>query len=96
MDMGRAMTGLPVGFLVSHRFDNTARLAELSARGPGKVIILHGSDDEVIPVEMGRSLAAGQSKTVRLREIRGGRHNTILQTHTAEVAAALREISGDP
>ena len=96
MDMGRAMTGLPLGFLVSHRFDNTARLAELTARGPGKVIILHGSDDEVIPVEMSRSLAAGQPKTVRLREIRGGRHNTIQQTHAAEVAAALREISGDP
>lgn len=96
MDMSRAMTGLPLGFLVSHRFDNGARLAELTARGPGKVIILHGSDDEVIPVAMSRSLAAGQPKTVRLGEIRGGRHNTIQQTHAAEVAAALREIGGDP
>lgn len=95
MDMSRAMTGLPLGFMVWHRFDNAARLAELASRGPGEVIILHGSDDEVIPVAMGRSLAAGQKETVRLREIPGGRHNTIQETHAAEVAEALRECGGD-
>ncbi len=95
MDMSRAMTGLPLGFMVWHRFDNAARLAELASRGPGEVIILHGSDDEVIPVAMGRSLAAGQKETVRLREIPGGRHNTIQETHAAEVAAALRKCGGD-
>ncbi|NJR41407.1 MAG: hypothetical protein HC767_00865 [Akkermansiaceae bacterium] len=36
MDMGRHMTGLPIGSLVWHRFDNGARLDELAAHGPGR------------------------------------------------------------
>ena len=92
MDMSRVLTGLPVGFLVWHRFDNAARLAELAARGPGEVIIFHGTDDEAIPVSMSRTLAAGRKDTVRLIEIPVGRHNTIQQTNAQEVAEALREI----
>ncbi len=94
MDMSRAMTGLPLGFLVRHRFDNSARLAELAARGPGEVIVFHGTDDEAIPVWMSRTLASQQKQIVRLREIPGGRHNTIQETHAAEVAEALDEIGG--
>jgi pimeloyl-ACP methyl ester carboxylesterase len=95
MEMSRELTGLPLGFLVLHRFDNAARLAELAKRGPGKVIILHGTDDEVIPVAMSRSLAAGQQEIVRLREIPGGRHNTIQEDHPQELAKALREVAAD-
>ena len=91
MDMSRVITGLPVGMLVWHRFDNAARLAELAARGPGEVIIFHGTDDEAIPVSMSRTLASGRKDTVRLIEIRGGHHNTIQQTNSGEVAEALRE-----
>ncbi len=94
MDMSRAMLGLPLGFLVWHRFDNSARLADLSARGPGEVTIFHGTDDEVIPVWMSRTLASEQKKIVRLREIPGGRHNTIQETHAADVAEALEKIGG--
>jgi pimeloyl-ACP methyl ester carboxylesterase len=95
MEMSRELTGLPLGFLVWHRFDNAARLAELTKRGPGKIIILHGTDDEVIPVAMSRSLAASHPEIIRLREIQGGRHNTIQEEHTQELAKALREVSAD-
>lgn len=91
MAMSRHLIGLPVGFLVWHRFDNAARLAELAERGPGEVVIFHGTDDEVIPFGMSRKLAEGQKQIVRLREIPGGRHNSIPESHAAEVAAALRE-----
>ncbi len=95
MEMSGVLTGLPLGFLVWHRFDNPARLAELAARGPGKVVILHGTDDEAIPVWMSRKLAAEQKSAVTLREIPGGRHNTIPETHRAELANAIRETGGD-
>ena len=95
MDMSRKVTGLPLGFLVWHRFDNSARLADLAARGPGEVIILHGTDDEVIPVAMSRTLADEQKEVVRLREIPGGRHNTIQERNAAAVSAALNEAAGD-
>jgi uncharacterized protein len=94
MAMGRHLTGMPLGFLIWHRFDNPARLAELAARGPGEIIIFHGTDDEAIPVAMSRTLAEGQKGTVRLREIPGGRHNTIQESHAEMVSAALTEIGG--
>ena len=93
MDMTRQVTGLPLGFLVWHRFDNSARLAELAARGPGEVIILHGTDDEVIPVSMSSTLAARQKEIVRLSEIPGGRHNTIQERSTEAVSAALLKVA---
>ncbi len=92
MDMASAITGLPVGFLVTHRFDNEARLAELAARGPGKVIIIHGSDDESIPVTMGRKLADKRKDVVHFIEIPGGRHNTIQDQNAGDLSNALRKI----
>lgn len=92
MEMSRVVTGLPLGWLVIHRFDNTARLSELARRGNGAVIILHGSDDEVIPVSMSRELASRNKGVVVLREIPDGRHNTVQSQHPDEVADALREI----
>ena len=96
MEMSRVVTHLPLGFLVWHRFDNVARLAELAARGPGDVIILHGADDEVIPVAMSRTLAAQQQAIVHLREIPDGRHNTIQLQYPEMVATALLEIGKPP
>ncbi len=88
MVMSRQMNGLPIEFPVRHRFDNAARLDELANRGPGEVTIFHGTDDEAIPCSMSRELAATRTKIVRLREIPGGRHYDLPETHAAEIAAA--------
>lgn len=93
MEMSRVVTGLPLGMLVTHRFDNAARLDEIISKGPAKVIILHGSDDEVIPVAMSRSLAHGRETSVQLIEIQGARHNDIAQEHPEQLIRALELIS---
>jgi len=95
MEMSQAMTGLPLGFIVWHRFDNSARLAEIAARGPGKLIVFHGTDDESIPVSMSRKLATVHPKIVILKEIPQGRHNTLHDIHADEIAAAMSDI-GSP
>ena len=92
MDMAHVVTGLPVGFLVTHRFDNEARLAELAARGSGEVIIIHGSDDESIPVTMGSKLADQQKDMVHFIEIPGARHNTIQDQNAGILSDALQQI----
>ncbi len=92
MDMSRMLVGVPLGFLVTHRFDNTARLGEILDRGPANITILHGTHDEIIPVRMSRELAAGGRGQVRLIEIEGGRHNDLAASHGEEVAAALRDV----
>jgi uncharacterized protein len=95
MEMSQVVTGLPVGFLVTHRFDNEARLDEIIAQGPAKVVILHGTDDEVIPVEMSRKLARGREKSVQLVEVPGAYHNDIVaQNNSGQLVRALHDGGG--
>lgn len=94
MDMCHRITGLPLGFLVWHRFDNRARLAELDARQAAAVTIVHGSDDEVIPYSMSRSLADSFPRSVRLIGIPGGHHNSLQETHPETLAKALEDAAG--
>jgi len=91
MDMSEYMLHVPVGWLVWHRFDNGDRLDELAKRGPGQVIILHGTDDSAIPITMSRKLAAGQPGIVKLVELQHGDHNALPQSHRAELKEAIEE-----
>lgn len=77
MDMTKAMFGVDLGFIVWHRFDNLERLKEMEKKGGAEVFVLHGSDDEAIPVTMSRTLATKVPGVVRYTEIPGGRHNTL-------------------
>jgi pimeloyl-ACP methyl ester carboxylesterase len=93
MEMSKVVTGLPLGLLVTHRFDNGARLDEIIARGPATIVILHGTEDEVIPVDMSRKLARGREKSVRLKEIQGAYHNDIVaKNHSGHLIRALEFI----
>lgn len=91
MDMSRVVLGVPLGFLLWHRFDNEARLKEMDARGGASVAILHGGEDEVIPVAMSRKMAAELPSTVRFTEIPKARHNTIQDLAIPEIVRALEE-----
>ncbi len=93
MEMAQHLLGLPLGPLVWQRFDNGARLHELAARGPGKVIIIHGTDDEVIPFSMSQKLKSLEQEIVDLRPIPGGRHNSLQVQYTSEFAEAIKQIS---
>ena len=96
MDMSREVTGLPLGFLVWHRFDNSARLTDLANHGPAHILILHGTRDEVIPVGMSRLLAQRFPTLVELREIKDAHHNTVQDTHSSDLAHALRDAGHPP
>ncbi|MEK7952102.1 alpha/beta hydrolase [Luteolibacter soli] len=91
MQMTKAMFGVDLGFLVWHRFDNRTRLKELEKRGNAEVFILHGSDDEAIPVTMSRQLAKEFPGVVRYTEIPGGRHNTIQDMAPEAIHAAMEK-----
>jgi len=92
MDMAKKITHLPIGFLVWHRMDNDAKLTKIEKHGPGKVIIFHGVDDEVIPIDMSRKLAAHHLSLVKLIEIPGGRHNTIQENKATQLAEAMWKV----
>lgn len=89
MDMTEAMFGVDLGFIVWHRFDNRARLTGLSKQGDAEVHILHGDNDESIPVAMSRELAKDFPGLVRYTEIPGGRHNTLQDIAPVKIRAAM-------
>jgi pimeloyl-ACP methyl ester carboxylesterase len=91
MDMTKAMFGVDLGFMVWHRFDNLERLKKMERKGGAGVFVLHGSNDEAIPVEMSRKLAAEVPGVVRYTEIPAGRHNNLQDIAPETVRQALLE-----
>lgn len=88
-EMGRIVLGWPLCHLNLHRFDNLQTLNRAAARDGAQFVIFHGVEDEVIPVEMGRALAAAHPQQVAFRGVEGARHNDILDLATGEVGAAM-------
>lgn len=86
-DMARRVVGRPLAWLLRHSFENEARLRELAARpDPPRVTILHGTADNVVPVEMGRRLAAAFPRMVDYLELPGADHVTVLDSVRRQLA----------
>ena len=56
-EMAATVVGGPVSHMVRHRYDNRGRMESLLRRDSVQVVIIHGEEDEVIPVIMGKELA---------------------------------------
>jgi len=70
VEMGRGLAGPAASLAVPDRYDNLGKIARV--RCP--VVILHGDRDEVIPVAMGRALAAA-APGITYVEVAGASHN---------------------
>ena len=78
-EMAREVVGRFFALLLTHQYDNRARLAELGQHVPlPRITILHGDADPVIPIRMSRELAAAFPGLVTLHEIQGADHVTVL------------------
>ncbi|PWJ16230.1 alpha/beta hydrolase [Jannaschia seohaensis] len=76
---------VPVHALNRHRFDTAAILPEVAA----PILILHGTEDEIIPVHHGRALAA-QMPDARAIWIEGDDHFLAPELVAEAIAAFLR------
>jgi fermentation-respiration switch protein FrsA (DUF1100 family) len=54
------------------------------------VVIVHGTQDEIIPVTMSRGLAARYPDLITFREIPDGHHNDVQEREPEALSAALR------
>ena len=91
MEMSKKVIGVNLGFLVYHRFDNVARLGEV-VTPDAKFIIFHGSEDEVIPVEMSREMKAKFPAMIDYHEIPEGQHNDLLLLSRKDIATAIKAL----
>jgi pimeloyl-ACP methyl ester carboxylesterase len=63
---------LPVRWLMRDRFDSKARAGQVQQ----PVLVIHGTNDEVVPFELGETLSQA-FPSARLVRIEGGRHNDV-------------------
>jgi fermentation-respiration switch protein FrsA (DUF1100 family) len=70
VEMGKQIAGPAANLMVPDRYDNLSKLARVAA----PVVILHGTRDDVVPVAMGRALAAAVPPAVFV-EIPSASHN---------------------
>ena len=90
----REEAAMVVGGLLSHllieNYDNRACLRELSHRPSlPRVIIFHGTDDDIIPVRMARELADTFPAIVTFHPVAGGDHISVIPKGAREILAAM-------
>ncbi len=92
-DMGRIVLGWPLCHLNLHRFDNRKSLGHAASRAGARFVIFHGTEDEVIPVRMGRELAAAHPQAVTFHAVPGGHHNDLLDLVSPQIAQAMADVT---
>jgi uncharacterized protein len=81
---------LPVGPLITQRFDAGQRIARL--RVP--VLVVHGSEDRTIPYTLGRALYEQAPEPKRWLLVQGGSHHNANAVGLPQVREAVRELFG--
>lgn len=95
-EMGRIVLGWPLCYLNLHRFDNRRTLRRVASRSGARFVILHGQDDEVIPVHMGRELAALNTQSIIFDEVADAHHNDILRLAQSRISQAMNALATIP
>jgi len=72
----------PVRWLVKDRFDNKAKIARIEA----PLLIVHGENDRVVPLRLGKELFAAAAEPKEGRWFKGLGHNDL---YSADVPAAV-------
>jgi fermentation-respiration switch protein FrsA (DUF1100 family) len=67
----KAFPFLPAGFLVRGRYDSVSRIKRISV----PILVLHGDRDDIVPIELGRSLYEAANGPKTFYTIAGAGHN---------------------
>ena len=89
-DMGRRHTFyrlLPINLITHQRFDSISKINHLKM----PVLIMHGTEDSVVPYEMSRRLYEKAPSPKKLKLILGGGHNNSARVGGAEYLNTVRE-----
>jgi len=92
-DMGRLLVGSPLCHLNRHAFDNIKTLTSLQQR-KGRATLIHGTEDEVIPIRMSEELRAMFPDSTEFIQVQGAMHNDIFYLAQAQIGEAMKALSG--
>ena len=81
-----------VMWLLKSRFNSLAKMDDIQS----PLLILHGSDDDIIGIDMARELFAAAAEPKRFYEIQGAGHNDTYLTGGEGYFDALREFIDSP
>jgi alpha-beta hydrolase superfamily lysophospholipase len=81
---------LPVGPLITQRFDAAARVAQVGS----PLLVVHGGQDRLIQPELGRALYARAREPKRFVLVEGGSHHNTNAVGQAQYREALHELFG--
>jgi pimeloyl-ACP methyl ester carboxylesterase len=90
-DEAARIVGQHLARLLIENYDNRKNLRRIYKRYPDmRVAIFHGTDDHVIPVQMGRALAK-EFPAVAYHEIRDADHVTVIDNARDQIIATMTE-----
>ncbi len=81
---------LPVGPLITQRFDAASRMAEVRA----PVLVVHGSEDRLVPPALGRTLYERAPGPKRFLLVEGGSHHDSSARGMDDYRVAVRDLFG--
>jgi len=81
---------LPISMLITERFDSLATVPRIKA----PLLIVHGSEDSVVPSRFGQMLYEHATATKRFILVDGGTHSTTSWRGAEQYRSALREFFG--
>ncbi len=83
---------LPLGPLISQRFDAGARIGQLQM----PLLVVHGAEDRLVPPALGRALYDRAAAPKRFVLVEGGSHHGASGTGLPEVRVAVQALFGLP
>lgn len=83
---------LPVGFLITQRFDSLNKVPGISM----PVLIVHGTEDSIVPVSMGERLFSAVTAPKKLVRVEGGNHHNLTAVAFDRVQQAVGELFALP
>jgi pimeloyl-ACP methyl ester carboxylesterase len=92
MDMTKEVIGVNVGFLVTHRYDNTKIMRVIAKQPNAKIHIFHGQTDGVIPASMASSLHTIAPKKFPLTLCEKSGHNELQDKQTKAIVSAMKAV----
>jgi uncharacterized protein len=81
---------LPVGPLITQRFEAGSRIAKVRA----PVLVVHGSEDQTVPLPMGRALFEQAREPKRFVLVQGGGHHNTNAVGLEQYRVAVQEMFG--